>query len=332
MSAGFRPHSIPITVGLLIRLWLVPAIAIALRCCPDPAASISYVVVAAYALAGKRQAITALFLMFLFTMINHGLGSPISSAALLRWVVTFFAAGSVLYHRPGRRPPSGARILLITAVLIPTLMIVHSFVFSSIIDISVLKSTAFGVALFTLVAAWSWESQAERHLTEVQLLTGLAAMALLSTPLLFMNIGYMKSTRMFMGVLAHPQSFGPTMALLAVILTARWLTTKSIGWIAFLLIPLCGAWMYLSQARIAMFAFVGGIGLATVLYPLQRMAVRQSGDRRVLMGRIAWIGGGCLIAAMLVGPTLFEKTTEFIKKGHRTAETLTESALARGDF
>jgi hypothetical protein len=157
-------------------------------------------------------------------------------------------------------------------------------------------------------------------------------MAVVSIPLLFMARGYLANTQMFMGVLQHSQSFGPTMALLAVILLTRWITTKTMGTVAFFLIPLCGAWVYLSQARIAVFAFVGGIGLASLLYPLQRAAQRRSRDGGLLLRRISWIGAACVVAAVFVGPTLFERTTEFVKKGHRSAETLTEAALASRGF
>lgn len=325
-------REIAVTLNLLYRLWLIPAIAIALRCCPQPASTFSYVLVAAYAFTGRRQAIMAFFLIFFFTLINHGLGQPIALAALMRWVVTFSAALSVLIHGPAAGSNRSSRFLLFTTAAVPAIIVLHSIAFSSVADVSILKGLAFGLSLFSLMAAWSWETQTERQLTEIQVVTGLLAMAVLSIPLLFTSIGYMGHTKMFMGVLVHAQNFGPAMALLAVIFFAAWLTRKQLKLWTISVLALCGAWVFLSQARIAVFAFVGGIGLASMLYPLQRLVSLRSTEEKIRLRRVLLIGAACMAAAVLIGPTLFEKTDEFIKKGRKDAESLSDTALASRGF
>lgn len=325
-------RAIAITPKLLFRLWLIPAIAIVLRCGPGPASALSYLLVAAYAFSGRRQAIMAFFLMFFFTLINHGLGQPIALAALLRWVVTFSAAVSVLMRGPGPGCPRGSTFLLGTTAAVPVLIVLHSIAFSAVPDVSILKGIAFALSLFTLMAAWSWETPAERDLTEIQVVTGLLGMALASIPLFFSSIGYMGTTKMFMGVLVHAQSFGPTMALLAVIVMATWLTQRKMNlWHVGILI-VCGVWMYLSQARIAIFSFVGGLGIACALYPLQQFAILRSSEGKILFSRVLLIGAACIAAAVAVGPKLFEKTEEFIKKGNKETYSVTDAAFASRGF
>jgi hypothetical protein len=319
---------IKITPKLLCRLWMIPAIAIVLRCGPQPVSAFSYLLVAGYAFGGRRQAIVAFFLLFFFTLINHGLGPPFALAALLRWVVTLSAALSVLIHGPGSGSARGSGILLFTTGAIPVLIIVHSIAFSGLTDVSFLKGIAFGLSLFSLMAAWSWVTPTERQLTEIQVATGLMGMGLASIPLLFTSIGYMAGTRMFMGVFMHAQSLGPVMALLAVIVLATWLTGKKLTVWPIAILALCGAWVFLSQARIAAFAFVGGIGLASILYPVQRMAFIRSAERKIAFRRILLIIAACMASVAAAGTAFFEIADVFIKKGNKDAESLTETALA----
>lgn len=67
------PAHFSVSLSQIVQLWAIPLVALALRCGPSPAILASYVVLAGYALLGRRQAIVALFCVFVFTNINHAL-------------------------------------------------------------------------------------------------------------------------------------------------------------------------------------------------------------------------------------------------------------------
>jgi len=81
--------------AVLGAFW-IPLIAVALRLASSATGNASYILIAAYALVGPRQAITSLYLCWLFNMINHGLAPIAGLAAILRHVTIFCAFLSVL--------------------------------------------------------------------------------------------------------------------------------------------------------------------------------------------------------------------------------------------
>lgn len=321
-----------ISAQAVIRLWAIPIIALALRCGPTPAIIGSYLILAGYALLGRRQAIVSLFCVFIFTNINHSLGRPIAAAAIMRWVILFAAAFSVFSRgkNPGTRVQG--RWLLPTTGGIVLLILIHSLLFSPIVDVSILKAFSFGVAILTLLAAWAWEDQRERELTEIMLLSGMVFVTLASIPLLVLPMGFGRNNVGFQGVLFHPQTFGPFVAILAAYFIARWLTTKRLEASATAMLAVCVACIYLSRARIAAFAFAGGVGLAAASYPLQAMISRMADQSRPLVRRVLLIAAAGILAAAIAGPTVFEKATEFVQKGSQNAETITDVAFSSRGF
>jgi hypothetical protein len=73
----------------------VLVLVIGLRLASENTANLGYLVLAAYALFGRAQAIQALAMSWLITMINPGLAPESSLAAAGRYLVVFAAAGSV---------------------------------------------------------------------------------------------------------------------------------------------------------------------------------------------------------------------------------------------
>ena len=75
----------------------VPLIAILARLNPSTA-EISFFIIAGYALLGKQQAIQALALLFLFTMISSGIAPDIEHMSLIRYIVVISAFLSIFFR------------------------------------------------------------------------------------------------------------------------------------------------------------------------------------------------------------------------------------------
>lgn len=330
--SGIGPAGLSLSLRQIGRLWTIPLIALGLRCGPSPAIIASYLIVAGYALQGRRQAIVSLFVVFIFTNINHELGAPIAAASILRWLVLFAAAFAVFSRGRSLAAPKGSQWLVPSTLALVLLIIVHSLLFSPIVDVSILKAASFGVAIVTLLAAWSWEDPTERRLTETMLLSGMVFITVVSIPLVALPIGFARNKIGFQGLLFHPQTFGPFTALLGTYFTAKWLTARRLQPMAAVMLALCLAFIYLSKARIAAFAFAGGVGLAAALYPLQAILSRYSAESRPHMRRVFFIATIGIVAAVIAGPSVFEKATEFVQKGTKKAETLTDVAFSSRGF
>ncbi|MBK8317255.1 MAG: hypothetical protein IPL05_00860 [Betaproteobacteria bacterium] len=79
-------------------LMLVPLLATVMRIAGGPAANISYLLIAGFALLGRKQAIQALALSWLFSMLNPALAPDVSAASIGRYLVIFAAAISVSWR------------------------------------------------------------------------------------------------------------------------------------------------------------------------------------------------------------------------------------------
>jgi hypothetical protein len=75
-GGGFRFQNIGVIV--------VPLLATLLRVASSPTSALAYVVLAGWALTGRRQAILSLFFCWLFNMISHVFCGPPLLAAQLR--------------------------------------------------------------------------------------------------------------------------------------------------------------------------------------------------------------------------------------------------------
>ena len=126
-GGGFRFQNI----GVI----LVPLLATLLRVASSPTSALAYVVISAWALTGRRQAIVSLFLCWLFNMISHSFcGAPLL-AAQLRFVVFFCCAVSVFLRGPSRSSTTKVTSLLAVTIPVLLLIILHSATVSLITDV-----------------------------------------------------------------------------------------------------------------------------------------------------------------------------------------------------
>ena len=290
---------------------------IGLRIATTSTANFSYLIIAAYALRGRKQAIQALALSWLFSMISPGIAAAATMGSLGRYVVIVAAVASV-FHCSGvivKRAP--IKPLTLVTLLLGLFFVVHSLLFSPIVDVSVLKSLSWTLVMVTLIAAWSGLTFEQRELLSRQIFGGLILILLVSLPLLVLPVGYLRNGTGFQGILNHPQAFGPTMSLLGAWAASRMFGQKRPPWSAVALVCTCLVLVVLSEARTAGLALVLGVGIAVFVAP----ALSGQTVLTVLPGlrshRIYLVGSLALIGVLLAGPILANKVNHYISKSGR---------------
>lgn len=332
-----RPQAAPHVAGpadqfslrRFLGLFWLPLLAIALRCGPSAAGTAAYVLLALYALAGPRQAIVSLWLCWVFNMLNHGLFPPPGSAVFIRHAVVAAAFMSVFIHtRPLAFRTAGG--LIAATVTLCTFLLVHSTLFSQQIDVSLLKSVSFTMAAIAAAIAWAGLPTAERRDAERFVFGSLAVITIVSLPLIALPVGYYRNGMGFQGVMVHPQNFGPSVAVLAVLLISSGLTNRKITVWSVLLLLACVGSVYLSQARIGAVALAGGLVFGVCGELLRRLVVRLRRGEGMRYGRLLAVAAGLALTLMVAGPWILPKISDFIDKGSRSESFVDAAVRSRG--
>jgi hypothetical protein len=303
----------------------------ALRTIPGPTRILAWAWATGYALMGRRQAIMALAMIWFCPMFTHVLGYPPGGAAIFRHGAIFAAAFSVFVLHAGPPPRSRTPLLLWWTAGMSLLLIAHSIVFSTMADISVLKAISFAVVMQTLLTGWSRLSAPERTVTESQLWGLFYGIAIFSVPLVVLPAGYLRTGTGFQGVMEHPQLFGQICAIVAVWLSATWLTDPKMRISLKLLVPILLTGLYLSRTRGGLLMFVVGMSFALMTGPISAALARARNAPRLLKRRLAAALLGAAVLAALFGSTLSEGFQQFIRKTGK-ADTALEAAIAARGF
>lgn len=245
---------------------------LAMRLASTPTANLSYLLLGGYALFGRTQAIQALALSWLLSMVSPGIAVEATYGTIGRYAVLAGAATSVLLRSGVLQSGRLSRITWAT-LLLGVFICLHSILISPLVDVSLLKAVSWTVACTTLVSAWSSLSPDERRKLEVQVFTGLSILMVISLPLLGTGLGYLRNGTGFQGVLNHPQAFGPTMAVLATWAASRALSSSVPPYALMGLFVLCMVLILLSEARTAGFALL--IALLLAAFVLQALTRRR---------------------------------------------------------
>lgn len=309
---------------------VLPAIAMIARIASSGTASFSYLILAGYALLGRAQAIQALALSWLFTMLNQGIAPPASGAAIGRYAVIAAAAFSLLLRmNPGKASFSVSPPGFYTVVLGVFLMF-HSFYFSEIADVSLLKAMSWTVVVATLFAAWADLGEEARARLERQLFGGLIILVLVSVPLAFTATGYFVNGSGFQGVLNQPQAFGLTVALLGGWLAGRLLGATRPRWRDAALLALCLIFVVMSEARTAGLALVLGVITASLVsshlsgIPVRKLLPGLSSRRLHAIALMTVIG------AVLAAPVLSDRINTYLLKRSGAASLVEAAETSRG--
>lgn len=305
--------------------------ALVMRFASGDTANLSYLVLASYALLGRAQAIQALALSWLFTMLSEGVAPLASAASIGRYAVIMAAAFSLLL-RSGLAKEEGfsiSRPVLVTLVLGASL-IVHSMLFSLMPDVSILKAVSWTVVMATLLSAWGGLTYDARIRLEYQLFGGLVLLLLVSLPLIFTDIGYLRNGRGFQGVLYHPQVFGPTVAFLGGWLAGRMLGTARPRWLDVALLALCVALTVMSEARTAGFALVLGMASTALVSPF----IARIPARRLMPGltsaRLHVLALSVALVVVFAGAALSDRLGSYLVKRSDAVSLMTIADSSRG--
>jgi hypothetical protein len=317
------------TIVIVGRSW-IPLLLILMRAAPGPTKTLAYLSLPFYALFGRRQAVVALALLWLFNTLSHGFGLPSGWAAGYRHLTIITATLSVLLLHVGRPPRSRCQTFVWLTAGLCVLLMLHSFLLSTAPDISALKAIAFSLTLMTLIVGWSSLDVFNEDLAKRQIAGILILIAVMSIPLVGSGMGYMRNSRGFQGVLVHPQNFGPAMAFLATWLFARWLTGSISPILAWTVFPLSFVWIYLSQARVGMVSFLVGAFVAIASGPLISMLNQWRSFATTRKRRVALIGLVGILAMAIAGRSISSKVKNFIGKGSEVSSLESTFEASRG--
>ncbi len=297
-----------------IGVVIVPLLATLLRVASSPTSALAYLVISAWALTGRRQAIVSLFLCWLFNMISHAFcGAPLFGAQL-RFVVFFSCGISVLLHGPSRSSTTKAGSLLAVTIPVLLLIIIHSVSSSLITDVSLLKAIMFSVVFLTSLCGWAWMAPAERHLAIQTIFGGLMLVVISSLPMRLVGMGYMGRTGFFCGVIYHSQVMGIVAAIVAAGLTAQCLTIRPLRWWRIALLGLSLVEVYWSGARIAALAMAGGIGIGFIVQLLSGVFFARGDNPRIVAARLGVAATLFLVLLIVAGREVGGGLRQFILK------------------
>lgn len=318
------------TIGKQYLIAYIPLVAVAMRVLSTPTANISYLVVALYALSGRAQAIQALGLSWLFSMISPGIAAEATAASVGRYAVLAAAAISVLL-RSGILV-KGVRVSrpVFATLGLGVLLVFHSLLFSPIKDVSVLKALSWTVAAATLLAAWSGLSGVERTVLTRQVFGGLTIVLLCSLPLLPLPLGYLRNGTGFQGVLAHPQAFGPAIGLLGAWAGSRMLADSKPTWTMVALFGACLVLVVLSEARTAGIALLLGIVLAGVTSQVLTRGSILGFLPGLRSRRVHLVIGLSLMGVLLAGSALSDRLDQYFSKRTDSSNLAAAYEASRG--
>ncbi|MBD8897432.1 O-antigen ligase family protein [Rhodanobacter sp. DHG33] len=274
-----------------------------------------------YAMLGRAQAIQALALSWLLSVLSPGIAVQPNVAAVGRFAVE---AGAMLSVVMAGMRSSGVQSSMIRGSVFATLLlgggiIVHSLFFSEMPAVSLLKAISWTVTVCTLLAAWEGLRYQDRLRLERQLFGGLVVLMLVSLPLLPTTLGYLKNGAGFQGILNQPQAFGLTVGLLAAWAGGRILAERKVVTSNVVIFSIAVISVILSQARTAGLALILALIVSVVVGPW--IARRRRGDfvpgfrnRRIQLAVVL-----VLIGAIGAGPLLGKVVhTYIVKRGTTT--------------
>lgn len=294
-------------------------------------ADLSYLFLGLLALLGRRQAVIALALSWFFTMLNPGLVPEASFGAVGRYFVIVAAAVSVLL-RAKTKSQTAPQGLIWSTWLLAIFIFTHSLTVSPFVDVSLLKLFSWLTVFLTLLSAWGGLLQEARTSLASQLFWSFAVLALLSVPLFFLPVGYLRNGSGFQGLLSHPQAFGLSMAFLATWASARMLSVKR-KWYWTLLVFLLAVFLTIvSEARTAGVALVFAIFVSLAL-------VRLTSKKRMKLlfpafqsKNFSFFVLGAVLVLLVLAPKIAEVANKFLTKSGRAdvSDLISAFKLSRG--
>ncbi len=309
-----------------LTILIAPVLSVTLRIVSPETTSLSYFVLAIYALMGRSAVVQALFTSWFITMLSPAIAPESSADAIGRYAVIAAAVLSILLRLNLLRGKLVIKRHTAATLVLGVFLVLHASIFSSLPEVSILKSVSFIIVFVALLSAWSGLNYMERRNTEIFVFGGMVLIVLFSVPFLMNDIGYLRNGTGFQGVLNHPQAFGPLAAILGAWLGGRFLRLKEFPlWQTFLLV-ICLVFVVESEARTAAGAFVLGLGLPflyILFFGSAKLGTALPGVFTKRFVCAVWVVGIGLIA---FGIVVFTQIDNFIlKSGRSEGRNLTEA-------
>lgn len=298
-----------------------------LRLASTPTANISFFMLATFATTGRTQAIQALAMSCLFTMISPGIAPEAPLGSVGRYAVILGAFLGVFARSGILSGQLKASKIVIATIGLGVFFIMHSLFLSPMPDVSILKSVSWLIVTTTLLSAWSNLTFEEREKLFKQIYLGLVTIMIISLPLFMLPLGYLRNGSGFQGVLNHPQAFGPTMAILGTIAASKLFAEKKPSWQYLGVLGASMLCIMASEARTAGLALVIGLCLAIASVPLlsgRRILSTLPG----LRSRRVWsITSMVLFLSVIFAPQIGGKLDHYISKSGRagSVESIAEA-------
>jgi hypothetical protein len=242
---------------------LIPLFATILRVIPLTA-DLSYLIIAAYALLGKRQIIESLFLSWLFSLLNSEIAPYAGSGSVLRYVILLACFFSIILRTNYKKIDGFA---VITAGL-GVFVCIHAVFFSQISEISILKALNWTFVMLTLLLTWNGMNSLEYEKTLKWVMQSLFIIVLISLLLLLLspNTGYKINSALFQGILNHPQALGLAVASLGALLIGQLFDKGGFTLLLSIKILICITLIILSGSRTAGFALFFALIISTLIF------------------------------------------------------------------
>lgn len=276
-------------------------------------ALVAYLALALYAMLGRGHAVRALGLSWFLTMANPELVTP-GSGSVGRYAVLAGALISALIHGTVLSKVRRGRLFIYATALLGVAIIVHSLLFSQVLDVSILKAVSWTLAMCGLLACWIGMPPDEREEVIGQLFWGLSLLALFSLPLLITPMGFLTNGTGFQGLLNHPQAFGTTMGLLAAWTAIKMLGERRPSWMSILVFGISSVLVLLSETRTAALGVVGGVALSILLAPLLSGRTLRELFPGLMSARLWGVGVVTLVAGLIALPFLLDLIGAFMTK------------------
>lgn len=279
----------------LDTFWRLALLILALRVISGETSLLAYFVVMLYGVFGSRQAMEALLLTWFITMANPNIFGPVAGGSLGRFLVLFVVSISVIL----RSSPKVSHITAASFVL-GFYITIHSYFFSPLQIISLLKGLSWTLAALSVTIAFSKMSRTQFRLFEEHAYSFMVLLLFLCVPAyLFhaggqmVNIGYLR------GVFGHSQAAGAFAAFLALWAFARILEKPERALLDFAVLSTGLVLTFLSSARTALFAALLAIVAVLILSAIRKRQPFRLLRRKVSMPVVV-LGGMALIAYSLI--------------------------------
>lgn len=272
-------------------------------------------------LKSPKAALEAFLILVFYTLANSLFTAGLVSK--FRYLVIFSGFFSVVFRR-GNERNSLSKALWVFFYC----MLVISLAASYFPVISVLKTVSFFVGAYAIVEGFAQTRHLQAHW--FKLVNSFFIFILLgSLAFLIIGWGFERNGRGFQGILTHPQTFGPVLAVVTAWFLALTIGNKKVSKRTVIFVVIGIVLIFLSLARTGMVALaLGGI----VAYLSSRRS-RTTGFHRKKLMKISILLGVVGLISLLANPQIVTNVIlPFVQKRNATTEFGELFAQSRGNL